>query len=520
VIKKKRSLIKACLQFLFALVALATTVFFAGAYWPLVMPEVAAGPGRLLLTNVAVVDVESGNVTIGQSVLIENGHIATIDSNIPADGTQVVDGHGRFVIPGLFDMHAHSIKMAPALSHPLFVAAGVTAIRDMGGCIGSKDAWVACAEDKHRWNRMVRDGQMVGPRYDQITSLAINGGSEIPDGMEESLGAGSAEGAIRRVELDKARGIDFLKTYTLLPRDGYFALAEAAQKEGMYLAGHLPLSVNAQEAVAAGQRSFEHAFLFIWDCYPGMAPLRDSNDPSALFTNELRAKMIAEHDAALCSTLHQSMIAAGAAFVPTHTTRKLDAYAADETFISDERLKFIPAPLRMLWLEDAANMAQRAGEGGAESYRVFYEFGIRQTGIAHRSGVTVLAGTDAPDSFAFPGSGQYDELDHFTRAGLSPLESLRAATLVPAKFLGLEGKAGVIKAGARADMVLLNANPLLDIQAVRDVDAVVLAGHFYDRSALDQMLAGAERAAGSWSMWPKFAWQILRSPIMKKQFTD
>lgn len=162
--KKKRSLIKACLQFLVALVTLAAAVFFAGAYWPLATPEVVSRPGRLLLTNVAVVDVESGIVHIGQSVLIENGHIATIGSNIPANDAQMVDGRGRFVIPGLFDMHAHSIKMAPALSHPLFVAAGVTAIRDMGGCIGSKDAWVACAEDKRRWNRMVRDGQMVGPR--------------------------------------------------------------------------------------------------------------------------------------------------------------------------------------------------------------------------------------------------------------------------------------------------------------------------------------------------------------------
>jgi imidazolonepropionase-like amidohydrolase len=165
-------------------------------------------------------------------------------------------------------------------------------------------------------------------------------------------------------------------------------------------------------------------------------------------------------------------------------------------------------------------MVQRAGDGGAESYREFYEFGIRQTGIAHQAGVSILAGSDAPDSFAFPGTGLHDELEHLVQAGLSPLDSLRAATLAPARFLGLVDKAGAIRAGARADIVLLKANPLADISAVRDVDAVVLAGAYYDRAALDRMLADAERAAGSWSMWPKFAWQILRSPIMKTQFAD
>ena len=503
-----------------ALLGITACVFFAGIHWPLALPEVLPRPEQLLLTNLSLVDVESGSITHGQSILIRQGQIAEIGSVIAADGAEVVDGSGRYAIPGLFDMHAHSIKMSPALMHPLFVAAGVTAIRDMGGCIGESDAWVACADDKRRWNQQVGDGLMLGPRYDQVTSLAINGGSEIPDSVDRDLGGATADGARRRVAFDKARGIDFLKTYSLLPREGYFALADAAQREGMYLAGHLPLAVTALEAVASGQRSFEHAFLFIWDCYPAMAPLRRAGDPGAMFTNDIRAKMLAEHDPVQCAMLHKRMVESGVAFVPTHTTRKLDAYASDKRYTGDSRLKYIPGPLRTLWLEDAANMAERAGDGGAESYKSFYEFGIRQTGIAHRAGVIVLAGTDAPDSFAFPGSGLHDEFDHFVLAGLSPIEILQTATLAPAKFLGLEGKAGVLKPGARADVVLLNSNPLVDIRAARDVHAVVLAGAHYDRAALESMLAGTEHAAGSWSMWPKFVWQIFRSPIMKKQFAD
>ena len=417
-------------------------------------------------------------------------------------------------------MHVHSIKMAPSLTHPLFVAAGVTAVRDMGGCIGIEDAWIACAEEKRVWNSAVNKGTMVGPRYDRITGLAINGGSEIPSALDRSLGAPTAEDARKRVVYDKTRGLDFLKPYTRIPREGYFALAEAARDNGMYLAGHQPLAVSADEAINAGQRSIEHAFLFIWECYAGMDKLRDSEDPRSIYTSEMRLRMIEQHDAALCSGLHEQMIEASTASVPTHTTRKLDAYSLDEDYKNDLRLIYVPAPLRALWREDANNMAERAGNEGASSYKAFYEFGIQQTGVAHRAGVTILAGTDAPDSYAFPGTGLHDELDHFVEAGLTPLDTLRAATLEPAAFLGLVNEAGVIKPGARADIVLLNGNPLADIRAVRDIETVVLAGVVYNRSDLDAMLNSVEETANSWTMWPKFIWQILRSPIMKKQFGD
>ena len=496
----------------------------AGILWPLDHVRPAPPVAAMTIRNVNIVDVESGQIIKGQTIRVDNGIITEIAPDIAEEteeaGAFEIDGSGQFAIPGMFDMHAHAFKMAPELTHPLFVAAGVTAVRDMGGCIGLADAWVACADDKRAWNQMVQDGTMVGPRFDQITSLAMNGGSEMPDELDRALGGATPEGARARVAYDKARGIDFLKTYSLLPRESYFALAEEVAKEGLSIAGHLPFGVTAPEAVAAGQRSFEHAFVFIWDCYPGMAALRESGDIFAAFTNEARSRMIADHDEAACQSLRTEMAAAGTAFVPTHTTRKLDAYSRDADFLSDPRLDYIPGPLRMLWMNDAANMARRAGEGGAESYKAIYEFGIAQTGKAHRAGVTVLMGTDAPDSFAFPGLGIHDEFAHFINAGLSPLDALRTATLAPAKFLGLEGKAGVIKVGARADIILLNANPLDDIQAVRGIDAVVLAAAHYDRKALDQMLKTVASNAGSWTMWPKFAWQIMRSPVMLKQFAD
>jgi imidazolonepropionase-like amidohydrolase len=512
--------LKKTAKFLGALLLAIVAVFFAGVLWPLEAPTPPKREGKLLVAGAAYVDVRSGELVRGQDILIVEGQIVQIGPDLPRGGAKVIDATGRFVIPGLFDMHAHSMKMSPLLHHPMFIAAGVTAIRDMGGCIGLEDDMVACIGEKQAWHQAAASGQGVHPRYDQITSLAINDGSEIPTDLGENWWVKDANSAQRRAEFDEGRGVDFLKTYSNLNREAYFALAEAVADRDIYLAGHVPFRVSSQEAAQAGQRSFEHAFTFIWDCYPKADELRAADNIYAFFTNEARTAMIEGHDAQQCSDLHTLMIENGTAYVPTHTTRKLDAFAQDEAFRTDARLKYIPTPLRTMWLQDADAMAKRAGEGGAASYKAVYEFGLQQTAIAHKAGVTVLAGSDAPDSFAFPGFGLHDELAHMVEAGLSPLDALRAATLEPAKFLGIEGQAGEVTIGARADLVLLAANPLEDIEAVRQISDVVLAGVHYDSNARAALLEGVEVAANSWTMWPKFIWDIINSPIMLRQFAD
>ncbi len=499
---------------------LAIVVFSLGVLWPLDRPTPHQAPDRLLIQNASVLNMETGELMPGHSVLIEDGVIQDVGANLDASGAEIIDAGGLYAIPGMFDMHVHTMKMAPELMHPLFIASGVTAVRDMGGCIGIDDAWVACEDDKRAWSRAAAEGALVAPRYDHVTGLAIDGGSEIPADVSRELGGVTPEGARARVRHDRALGIDFLKTYTNLPRESYFAMADEAQKEDMYLAGHLPFAVSAIEAIEADQRSFEHGFLYIWDCYPGMPSLREQGDLYDMFTNEMRDRMVAEHDPEMCNTLFEKMATSGTAFVPTHTTRKLDAFALDPAYRTDERLKYIPAPLRTLWLDDADGMARRAGAGGQESYMAVFDFGIELTGKAHKAGVDVMLGTDAPDSFAFPGLGIHDEFTHLVRAGLSPIDALRAATTTPAKFLGLEGKAGTIKPGARADIVLLRANPLEGVDALKQVETVVLAGAVYNRDDMDSMLEAVEGNANSWSMWAKFAWQIIRSPIMLRQFAD
>lgn len=515
----KRILTKAIFV-LGAFLAILVLAFFVGVLWPLDLPKPTDAPDHLLIENVQIVDVERGVLQPGMDVLIEHGRITAIGPNIDAQEPTVIPGRGQYLIPGLFDMHVHSIKMSPVLTHPLFIVSGVTAVRDMGGCLGEDDPWVACADDKREWNRAVANNLMVGPRYDLVTGLAINGGAEIPGGFDAALGAATPEGARDRVQHDLARGIDFLKPYTGIPREGYLALAHAASEQGMYLAGHQPFAVSGPELVEAGQRSVEHAFLFLWECWPGIDDLRRAGAMDQAFSINNRERMIREHDAARCQQLRTLMAEHGTAYVPTHTTRKLDAYALDEAYLNDNRLRLIPGPLRFIWLEDANAMARRAGEGQQRAYLRTYHFGLEQTGAARRAGVTVLAGTDAPDSFAFPGSGLHDELEHLVDAGLSDAQALRAGTSEAARFLGLQGLAGVVDRGARADLVMLRANPLEDISAVRQINTVILAGSIYDHEDLKRLENGVEETAGHWSMWPKFTWQMLTSPVMRRQLAD
>ena len=270
--------IKSLFKFTLAFALLVCVIFALGAWWPLAAPPPEDRPAQLLISGVNVVDVRAGRILPNHDVLVRNGRIQAVGTGLDAKDAAVLDGRGRYLIPGLFDMHVHSMKLSPVLGHPLFIAAGVTAVRDMGGCLGDEDGWAACAPDKRSWHQAVEAGTLVGPRFDQVTSLAINGGSEVPGGFDRSLGAPDAEGARRRARHDAERGIDFLKPYNRLSRDAYLSLAEAAREEGLYLAGHHPLAIPATEVVAAGQRSIEHALLFIWACYPEIASVRDAED--------------------------------------------------------------------------------------------------------------------------------------------------------------------------------------------------------------------------------------------------
>ena len=189
-----------------AVTLVAVLYVTAGVLWPLERPLPPRAEATLLLRNINLVDLAIGELRPGTDVLVRNGRIEAVGTDLSAPNALELDGAGRYGVPGLFDMHVHSLRLSPVFTHPLYIAAGVTAVRDMGGCLGEYDSWVACAVDKREWHRAVEAGEMVGPRFDQVSSLAIDGGKEIPVGWDPAIGAADAKGARQRVAQDAARG--------------------------------------------------------------------------------------------------------------------------------------------------------------------------------------------------------------------------------------------------------------------------------------------------------------------------
>jgi len=455
-------------------------------------------PGRdLVLANVHVIDVERGIAGPSSSVTIRAGVIKAIGPPPAGHGLPVLDGGGGYLLPGFWDMHTHSFQLSPQLHLPLFVANGVTSVRDMMDCPGDADSLIACLPDKRRWTTAAERGRMASPRFVSIASYYFE---------DPALTPADASARARRYA---ARGLDELKVYNRLSRPAYLRVAEEARRSGMRLTGHLPAAISLEEALAAGQRSFEHAHLLVRHCY-GRSEAWRSGRLRQVPATRLAVAMVAGHDSRRCRRAYAAMRDAGAWFVPTHVTREEDARAGDPAFLDDPRLAFLDPLSRWAYRDDlAGTRARYPGRDGAEALDRYFRHGLRLTGEAYRAGVPVLVGTDT----ALGGFRYHDEMALLAHAGLSPAQILRAATLDAARFAGLERGAGSVSVGKRADLVLLDANPLENIAHTRRIRLVLLAGRPYDRRQLDRLLDFTRRQASSPANWMKLLWGFARSSV-------
>ncbi|HEX8271761.1 MAG TPA: amidohydrolase family protein [Longimicrobiaceae bacterium] len=464
-------------------------------------PTPAPGPADLAITHVTVVDVERGALLPDRTVLVAGDRIARVapsDSVRVAAGTRVVDGRGGYLVPGLWDMHVHlRSPAAERIDMPLFVAHGVTGVRDMGSdCLVPEQGPVCLPEMRDR-QRRVDAGELLGPRLLALSSWGVNGPAGLPDSLPGFYGAATAEDGRRLARHFAERGVDFVKVFGGVPRAGFLGLVEEARKLGILVAGHEPQGVSALELSDAGMRSVEHARVFLFHCWGGAAEYWRAGTPG-LSGTALRRRMVDDYDPEVCGDVFAAFVRNGTWFVPTHLTRKTEAHAADAALRRDLRRRWVP---RAQWAAWEADMDRTdAADSSAEGRRTrmdFYLAGLRATGDAHRAGVRVLAGTDAGDSFVYPGSSLHDELAELVAAGLTPAEALRAATLSGAEFLGRTADFGTVQAGKIADLVLLDADPLADVRSTARIRAVLLGGRLLDRAALDGLMAAAETAAAA-----------------------
>jgi hypothetical protein len=492
---------------------------------PAPQPVPAAQQGRLILDHVRILDTRTGTVSPPQAIWLEQGKISRITpANVTAASVQQYqyqDGAGAIVIPGLWDSHTHSMQLSPQIHHPLFLASGVTYLRDMSGCMIEHDTLQACAAQRTRWQQEAEAGQRSSPFYPEQSSFALNGGAEVPADFPAFLHLRSAADATALIQHYQRLGVNTLKTYELLSSEQYQWLSQAAAKTGMKLAGHQPWRVGLAELIAGRQHSVEHGRVFLFECSAVAMALKQQPMRDGLINAEVWRQIIDSQDPALCQQKMTDMAAAGLWWSPTLLTLQLGAKAGDPAFRQDPRLAQVPWVLRQLWQADADGMLQRGrDQHGHWVHQDLLALAQQQLYQAVSLGVPVIAGTDSPDSFVFSGSGLIDELQLYVDAGLTPLQALQSATLWPAQAAGRLQSAGSVEVGKEANLVLLPANPLHDMQTLRQVQGLVLAGHWYDKNQLAALQAFSTEQAGSIQLNLQLAWSALRSAPFRQQFAD
>jgi len=430
----------------------------------------------IAFTHVTVIDVTGGPTRRDTTILIAGDRITTIGDSanisVPADAT-VVDATGRFLIPGLWDMHVHWYVRD---MFTLFIANGVTGVRQMFG-----------NSDLLRWRDQIARGSLLGPRM-VVASPIIDGPQPV---WPNSIAVSNEEEGRKAVRRVKQWGADFVKVYALLPRDAYFGIADEAKQQGITFVGHVPFTVSPGEASDAGQKSIEHLTGIMIACSDKETELRDkvikANSPEA--RGRVQATAVETYNQKKAADLFARFVKNQTWQCPTLTVLRSSAILGIESF-RDGRLRYIPRLLQERWSRRVPHR-----NGGDNAGKQVFQKELAIVGAMQKAGVPILAGTDTGNPFCFPGFSLHEELALLVIAGLTPVEALRSATLNPAMFFGLDKTLGTIEQGKIADLVLLDANPLEDIRNTQRINAVVSNGRLFDRKALDKMLGEAEGAA-------------------------
>lgn len=416
-----------------------------------------------------------------QTVVIRDGVIQAVGpgaSTIIPKGARRVDGTGKFLMPGLWDAHVHFMNTGTS-ALPLYVALGVTSVREMGGYLDSTRTWQA----------RMRKGTLVGPRI--LTPGPILEAARYLDNVRERsirdprigkrvlpyrLAVGNAADARKAIDSLVKLHVDFVKVRTNESPESYFAILREARRAGLKVAGHLPFVASITVAVDSGQRDIEHA----------LAP------PLSQLPAEGRDSVYLEF-AKWGTWYTPTLVVTRVAGLTADSAKR--AIFSDAAVRLDERQAYASPWLLEWWsMQVQERSTDTSASTNTDFARELYASSVADVRRMHELGVLMLAGTDAGSVLVYPGFALHEELRLLVEdAGFTPLEALWSATVGPARFAGLQETLGSIAPGKIADLVLLDANPLDNIRNTRRINAVVQGGRLYTRKDLDALLAKGRR---------------------------
>ncbi len=448
---------------------------------------------NLVFRNVGVIDMTGKPLQAAMTVIIEGNRIVkigkTADVKIPKNA-QIIDGTGKFLIPSFWDMHVHVLNSDRML--PLFVANGVLGVRDLG---------VHNIEEILRFRAEAAEGKIISPRI--VTAGKILDGVPQAD-ASFSIPIKTTEEGRRAVRDLKAKGVDLIKVYDVLPRDAYFAIADEAKKLGLPFVGHVPTAVSTIEASDAGQKSIEHLGKIIEDSSGSPDKVRNAQKEPIkegdYFAFTTRFGHV--YDALIATYSDKKAREIFAHFrknktwqVPTLAVKYGRAFIDELDASGDSRSKYVEASQVNYWKPSVGFFSRYRTPSFITAQKAYFQKELEIVGEMSREGVLMMAGTDAPNAYDIAGFSLHDELALQVKAGLTPMQSLFTATRNPAEYFGELKTSGTIEKGKIANLILLEANPLDDIRNTTRIFAVIQNGKFLSKETLQKILADVEAVA-------------------------